>query len=106
MNTATLELELLDDLVISARAASVGGHLSLDYIPGGTILGAAAALLYGKGPFAGDTAYRVFHSGNWRFGNGLPLDDQGRVGWPVPRAWHHTKGSIPVYLDFGHFRWT
>lgn len=104
MNAAILEFELLDDLVISARAASVGGHISLDYIPGGTILGAAAALVYGKGPFVGDAAYRVFHSGSWRFGNGFPLDEQGRIGWPVPRAWYHSKGMDPVHERAGDDR--
>ena len=43
MNQFAFEIELLDDLVISARSATTGGHQTLDYIPGQTLLGACAA---------------------------------------------------------------
>lgn len=94
MKTAILDLELLDDVVISARAASFGGHGSLDYLPGATLLGSVAARLY-RGLEDQGLAYEAFHSGKLRFGNALPVDASGAIGWPVPRCWSHTKGSEP-----------
>ena len=94
MKTAALELELLDDLVISARAASFGGHRSLDYIPGATLLGWVATQLY-RNLEADGLAFDAFHSGRLRFGNGLPLDVHDATGWPVPHCWSHEKGKSP-----------
>lgn len=103
MKTAALELELLDDLVISARAASIGGHGSLDYIPGATLLGWVATQLYRELSAAG-LAFDAFHSGRLRFGNGLPLDIHGSEGWPVPRCWSHPKGKDPDSVRGGGTR--
>lgn len=100
MNTATLELELLDDVVISSRAASFGGHESLDYLPGATLLGWAASRLYAELE-AQDLAYLTFHSGHMRFGNGLPLDAFGAMGCPTPQCWSHTKGEAPDQIIIG-----
>lgn len=43
-----LRLTLIDELVLSERSATLGGHRGLDYIPGAALLGAAAQRLYGK----------------------------------------------------------
>lgn len=83
---------LLSDAVISERAATTGGHRSLDYIPGATLLGAAAARLYKR---LGNTAFDVFHSGRMRFSNAYPLDGKNRPSLPVPLAWHYSKGDDP-----------
>lgn len=82
-------LTLLDDTVISRRAATLGGHQSLDYIPGQTLLGACAASLYQR---IGSDSYAAFHSGKLRFGNALPLAD-GQPAWPVPMCWHDNKAD-------------
>ncbi len=103
MKIATLELELLDDVVFSARAASIGGHSSLDYIPGATLLGWAATQLY-RDLEAGGLAFDAFHSGRMRFGNGLPLDVHGAIGWPVPRCWTHPKSKAPATPIVGGVR--
>jgi hypothetical protein len=81
---------LVSDAVISERSATTGGHRSLDYIPGACLLGASAARLYAD---LGDRAFEVFHSGKVRFGNAYPLDGQDRPTWPVPLAWHYSKGE-------------
>ena len=84
--------QLLSDAVISERSATTGGHRSLDYIPGATLLGAAAARLYDH---LGNDAFEVFHSGRVRFSNAYPLDGEKRPSLPVPLAWHYTKGDDP-----------
>lgn len=88
----TLAIELIDDAVFSARSATEGGHESLDRIPGGALLGAAAAKLYGS--LDRKTAFDAFHSGRLRFGDGLPYE-RGALGFPMPLAWHHAKAQPP-----------
>lgn len=90
MRTLDLNLTLLDDLVLSERPATEGGHESLDYIPGAALLGAASARLYADLDRA--DAYRVFHSGAVRFGDALPTLE-GLPAWPMPLCWHHAKGQ-------------
>lgn len=90
MRTLDLDLTLLDDLVISERPATEGGHESLDYIPGAALLGAVAARLY-VGLDRAD-AWRLFHSGMVRFGDAVPTRD-GEPAWPMPLCWHHAKGQ-------------
>ncbi|MGB1108955.1 MAG: hypothetical protein ACPG4N_01285 [Gammaproteobacteria bacterium] len=94
MKRSTLNLELLDDVVLSTRAASFGGHESLDYIPGAVLLGWAASQLYAELNKEG-LAFDAFHSGCLRFGNALPLDPHGAVALPVPHCWSLPKGSSP-----------
>ena len=90
MHRACLEIELLEDCVFSARAATEGGHASVDRIPGAALLGGAAARLY---DVLGTDAFIVFHSGRLRFGDGLPVAPSGATAWPVPMAWHHPKNA-------------
>lgn len=87
MKTRHIEIELLEDTVISASSATTGAHRSLDYIPGATLLGASAARLYAR---LGDQAFDVFHGNRARFSDGLPLVDD-RVAWPAPLSWHEAK---------------
>jgi CRISPR-associated protein Csx10 len=91
MRTLDLLLTLRDDLVASASPATEGGHESLDFIPGAMLLGAAAARLYGELPPA--DAYILFHSGTVRFGDGLPVGQDGAIGYPMPLCWHERKGT-------------
>ncbi|RMG29612.1 MAG: hypothetical protein D6721_05675 [Gammaproteobacteria bacterium] len=102
MHRRALEIELLEDAVFSARAATEGGHETLDRIPGAALLGAAAGRLYAELEL-GTEAFTVFHSGRLRFGDGLPLSASGRVGWPVPLAWHYPKNTR-IEDEPGRFR--
>jgi len=92
MKQQALMIELLDDCVFSASAATEGGHAGIDRVPGSALLGAAAADLYSKLPR--DVAWLVFHSGRLRFGDGLPQRGAS-VGYPVPFVWHHGKLERP-----------
>lgn len=90
MKQYTITLTLLEDVIISQRSASLGGHRSLDYVPGAVLLGACAGRLYKD---AGTQAYRLFHSGKVRFGNALPLSEAGQLGMPMPLVWFYKKGG-------------
>ena len=92
MKQQALAIDLLEDCVFSARAATEGSHESLDRVPGAALLGAAAARIYGRLDPA--QAFEIFHSGRLRFGDGLPWNGRG-VGWPVPRCWHCDKTFRP-----------
>ena len=94
MTGRTLELTLLDDAVFSRRGATAGGHEGLDYVPGAALLGAAAARLYAR--LDPDQAFLVFHSGRVRFGNALPLTDDGERALPMPLCWHGAKSGLPT----------
>ncbi len=95
VRTLDLTLTLIDDLVASERPATEGGHVSLDYLPGAMLLGAAAARLYQDLPRA--DAHLLFHSGRVRFGDGVPLAE-GLACWPMPLCWHEAKG-LPAVKD-------
>lgn len=95
MKQYTITLTLQEDVIISQRSASVGGHRSLDYIPGAVLLGACAGRLYGKlAEEQGlEQAYKLFHSGKVRFGNAFPLSLSGQPGMPMPFVWSYEKGE-------------
>ena len=88
MRRQALGITLEEDCVFSVRSATVGGHESLDRIPGQALLGAAASSLYSS--LDRREAFVAFHSGRLRFGDGLPFDGIAQ-GFPVPLAWHHAK---------------
>lgn len=85
------ELLLLTDAAVTRRSASVGGHQTLRFVPGQCVLGAAAARTYAS--LAGrDLAWKVFHGGDVRFGDALPLVGEA-PGWPAPLSLHVPKGQ-------------
>jgi CRISPR-associated protein Csx10 len=96
VNHVWLKLTLLDDAVVSERSATVGGHRSLDHLPGSVLLGAIAARSYAG--LDEETAFRRFHSGRVRFGAACPIDDDGDVTVPTPLALHVEKGGDPGAL--------
>ena len=93
MKRQAIAIELLEDCVFSARAATEGAHESLDYLPGSALLGAVAARLYAS--LDRKDAYTLFHSGKLRFGDGLPWNGSD-AGLPTPFAWHHAKTEPPA----------
>ncbi len=90
MRILNIELELLDDVIQSARAASAGHHESLDYIQGASLLGAVAGRIYAD---LGDEAFDAFHSGRVRFCDARPHSCSGIASLPLPLAWMHRKGE-------------
>jgi len=93
MRQQALKFTLIEDVVVNERAATEGGHAGLDYLPGMLLLGAAAARLYAG--LSRPDAYRLFHAGQVRFGDALPLADD-RPCWPMPLCWHEQKGVSAV----------
>lgn len=93
MRELVLKLRLLEDVIVNERPANEGGHAGLDYLPGFLLLGAAAARLYAQLPRP--EAWRLFHSGQVRFGDALPwADDQPT--WPIPLCWHERKNAPAI----------
>ncbi len=84
MHTQWLKIKLETALVLTRHSVTEGAHETLDYIPGSTLLGAAAAEYRTLG-------HDVFWSGRVRFGNGLPWD--GELGWPMPLCFYAGKGD-------------
>lgn len=86
-----VRLHLESDIVVSARAATLGGHRGLTYIPGATILGAVASQTWRT--LGDDKAFRVFESGCVRFGNGYLEGVHGARSVPMPRSLHQPKDA-------------
>lgn len=98
MQILELTLTLQDDVVISQTSATAGVHKSLDYIPGATILGAIAATEFNK--LGTEKAHDIFLSGQVRFGNGLPVEQEtDEVGYPTPFCLHNKKDDEETYLN-------
>ena len=93
-----LKITLLEDCVFSASTATAGGHQTLDRVPGQALLGAAASQIYAG--LSADEAFAIFHSGRFRFGDGLPCQGDS-VALPVPLCWYHYKGEDPEH-EVGH----
>lgn len=89
-----LELELLEDCIVTAANTSQCRHYCLDYIPGSKLFGIAAGKL-----FAGYGA-DIFFSGKVRFGPGLFMSPAtGIPCFPVPLSFHTDKeaGAQEIY---------
>jgi CRISPR-associated protein Csx10 len=97
MGGLSLDLELLDEVALSRRPASEGAQPGLDYLPGANVLGAVAGALYAT--LGREEAWTVFHSGQVRFGNGLPLGPGGEPGWPMPLCWCREAEVSPLGED-------
>lgn len=86
-----VELTLTDDVIVSASAASAGGHDCLDHIPGSALLGIAAGKCY-KSLKKSEQATEVFQAGGISFGCAYPVaDGQQNTSLPVPASWHEGK---------------
>jgi hypothetical protein len=80
--------ELLDDVILSQKTATVGDHKSLDYIPGSVFLGIAAGNFYSQ--FGNENAWEIFHSNKVHFCNAYPFIN-GKRSLPMPLALHSEK---------------
>lgn len=83
-------LRLLSNVIVSQSSATAGDHQCLDYIPGGSLLGVAAAALYSR--LSAEQAQQLFHTQAVRFGDALPYNG-AESAWPVPLCWHQVKGE-------------
>ena len=80
----------LSDIILNAHSASEGMQETLDFIPGSSFLGIAAAR-YGEFRKNG-TAYDVFHSGKVRFGDAHLAAGNIR-SFKAPLSWMTQKGE-------------
>jgi hypothetical protein len=100
MNSLFLEVQLLTDVAVTETSATIGGHRTLPYVPGSQLLGALARVAYASIQGAShDLAFRVFHSGEVRFGNALPASASGEPGLPMPFSLHLPKGTDRIPAD-------
>ena len=97
---ALLVVTLIDPVAASATAASTGGHEALDYLPGASLLGAAAAALYAQ--MDQTTAWQVFHSGAVQFGDGRPVMPGNMVARRSGLARHAPKGEPGKLIDLAN----
>ena len=88
MGELYFKAELLDDVVLSQRTATVGEHKSLDYIPGSVFLGIAASKFYKE--FESENAWKIFHGSKVRFFNAYPVIKGCRT-IPMPLSLHSEK---------------
>lgn len=94
MPAATLELTLQSPVALTARSSTVGGHRTLTWIPGAQLMGATAATLgLQPGSPLPEPAWRILGSGEVRFGDAWPTDDDGNPAFIAPLALHHAKGE-------------
>ena len=99
--SATVEVTLLEPVVVSSTSASTGNHESLDFIPGAMLLGALAKKQYD--PDAART-WSLFHSGEVQFGDCAPVDEKGNVLTRAPLSRHTAKGEPGNVMDFSLVR--
>ena len=93
-NHVWLRIELESEVIVSANAATVGGHQCLDYLPGGTLLGAAAGIWKRKGGAGNRQFAELFLSGRIRFGDALPLiEADNQLCYPTPLCYQIPKGT-------------
>lgn len=93
MKTSWFRIDLLEPVCLSAQSGTEGVNRSLDLIPGRTFLGIAAKHLYHrwlKQERNKQRIWDVFHSGQVRFGDGLPFF-QEQLALPIPLSLHRSK---------------
>ena len=89
MKSQLYRITLRSDALFTAASGTVGRPESLDSLPGATLLGAAAARVYGTLP----DAFTAFQLGGARFGEGRPVHPVHGLAVPMPRSWHTPKGE-------------
>ncbi len=100
MSRITLDIELIDDVVLPRNIATSGTADTHDFIPGSVLLGVFAGRCYCQADqFSGDgAAYEalgdLFQSGRVRFQDALPLDDKGMPCVPMPLSIHRPKAIV------------
>ncbi len=95
--SAWLQIHLKSEVIVSANAATVGGHRCLDYLPGSALLGAAANLWRRAGGAGGRSFAELFFGGTIRFTDALPLlESSNQRCYPTPLSFQTPKG-VPLH---------
>lgn len=91
MKTLNFRITLLSDIILNQKSATEGANKTLDFIPGGTILGVAASKLYDTSDEkAANRSFVLFHSGKVRFSDANPAVRDTRTN-KVPLSMYHPK---------------
>lgn len=95
--------KLLSDVIINQNSGTKTRQTSLDFIPGNSFLGIAAANLYNN-PEKNNIV--IFHSGKVRFGDAHPLYNGIRT-LKIPAILYHKKGrDLPDDGAFILYKWS
>lgn len=97
----TLLITLEGPLITSSSSATAAAAPALPYIPGAMLQGMALSNAYGEanaGTEAEKNAKRGeifarFHERLLTFDDALPLDEAGKIGFPVPMSLARPKGK-------------
>lgn len=103
MKTLKFKCTLLSDLIINQKAATEGNQESLDFIPGSNFLGIAAGVLYPDETLSLEEKRIAFHSGEIRFGDAHPANDNLRT-LRIPASMYYSKTDFPENGCYIHHR--
>jgi CRISPR-associated protein Csx10 len=106
MNTLSLQIKLLEPLLIAAPASSdQNSAKSLNYIPGSVLRNAFAARYIASHQLvdavADVTARKLFFDGICQVLNGYPLGNLGNRSLPTPRSWQADKDELAAWKTVG-----
>lgn len=97
MKTYYFKCTLLSDVVLNSKLATEGNMTTLDYIPGSNFLGIVAKHLYK--PKGADMAFRLFHSGEIKFGDARVATSAGESTFAVPFSFFQDKLNSKLEKD-------
>lgn len=106
MKTLFFRCTLLTDVIVNQKSSSVGNQQTLDFIPGNSFLGIAAAALYNDPQLSGAEKFKLFHSGDVVFGDAHP-EKNGVRTLRVPASYYYPKGKESehnYYIHHGYHR--
>lgn len=89
MKVVKFKCSLLSDVILNRKSATDGPNETLDFIPGSNFLGIVAGQVYSKKDEI-NSALRLFHSGEVRFGDAHP-SIEGIRGHKVPASMFYPK---------------
>lgn len=93
MKELVYQVEFLSDIVLPASSNNEGNIQQLDFIPGSNFLGMVAS----KYPEFEDS-FKVFHSGDVRFGDATILKD-GKETYKTPLSFFHEKQNDSIVFN-------
>lgn len=93
---------LLSDVILNQNSGTKTQQSTLDFIPGNTFLGIAAANLYSS--LSPEDSLKLFHGGKVRFGDAHPLCNSTR-SLRIPAALYYKKGGELKDGTFLLYKW-
>lgn len=91
----TLLITLEGPLITSSSSATAAAAPALPYIPGAMLQGMALSKAYGD--MKPGEVFARFHERLLTFDDALPLDEAGKIGFPVPMSLARPKGEELIF---------